>query len=175
MREVNQSKFVQAVRGRFQTPSTKFIIKTSLAFLVLGVFTVLFPTEEGPTLQVAISLIATMYFIHDRLKSKFRVSLYGYVAVMIGAFGFSWLLGTNLLDGVSEGRRPVVVVEVEAMAEKVPAIESKVELGAIVAREQRMLWQKQSFAGIGSYDRNKSEFTITIGSHFQGEFVTEVA
>ena len=79
MREVNQSKFVQAVRGRFQTPSTKFIIKTSIAFLVLGVLTVLFPTEEGPTLQVAISLIATIYFIHERLKSNIRASLYGYI------------------------------------------------------------------------------------------------
>lgn len=79
MREVNQSRFVQAVRGRFQTPSTKFIIKTSLAFLLLGVLTVLFPTEEGPTLQVALSLIATLYFLHDRLKSKIRAFLYGYV------------------------------------------------------------------------------------------------
>lgn len=95
MREVNQSKFVQAVRGRFQTPSTKFIIKTSLAFLFLGVLTVLFPTEEGPTLQVAISLIATIYFIHDRLKSKLRAFLYG-----VGAFAFSWLLGTFLMVSV---------------------------------------------------------------------------
>ncbi|TKY55874.1 CHAPERONE PROTEIN OF POR1 [Spatholobus suberectus] len=95
MREVNQSRFVQAVRGRFQTPSTKFIIKTSLAFLLLGVLTVLFPTEEGPTLQVAISLIATMYFIYDRLKSKIRALLYG-----VGAFGISWLLGTFLMVSV---------------------------------------------------------------------------
>ncbi|WVZ23803.1 hypothetical protein V8G54_002347 [Vigna mungo] len=95
MREVNQSRFVQAVRGRFQTPSTKFIIKTSLAFLVLGVLTVLFPTEEGPTLQVAISLIATMYFIHERLKSKIRTVLYGF-----GAFAISWLLGTFLMVSV---------------------------------------------------------------------------
>lgn len=86
MREVNQSKFVQAVRARFQTPSTKFIIKTSLAFLLLGVLTVLFPTEEGPTLQVAISLIATIYFIHDRLKSKLRAFLYGYVCSDVSYF-----------------------------------------------------------------------------------------
>lgn len=79
MREVNQSRVVQFVRSRFQTPSTKFIVKTSVAFLLLGVLTVLFPTEEGPTLQVLISLIATMYFIHDRLKSKIRTLLYGYV------------------------------------------------------------------------------------------------
>ncbi|MCH92148.1 hypothetical protein A2U01_0013082, partial [Trifolium medium] len=51
IRAVNQSRFVQAVRGRFRTPSTTVILKTSLAFLLLGVLTVLFPTEEGPTLQ----------------------------------------------------------------------------------------------------------------------------
>ncbi|ESR38782.1 DnaJ [Citrus sinensis] len=77
VREVRQSRVMQAVMSRFQTPSTKIIIKTSVAFLVIGVLTVLFPTEEGPTLQVAISLIATMYFIHERLKSKIRAFLYG--------------------------------------------------------------------------------------------------
>ncbi|KAK7360152.1 hypothetical protein VNO77_02131 [Canavalia gladiata] len=95
MREVNQSRFVQAVKGRFYTPSTKVIIKTSLAFLLLGVLTVLFPTEEGPTVQVALSLITTIYFIYDRLKSKIRASLYG-----AGAFIFSWLLGTFLMVSV---------------------------------------------------------------------------
>ncbi|KAE8649187.1 protein CHAPERONE-LIKE PROTEIN OF POR1, chloroplastic isoform X2 [Cucumis sativus] len=95
VREVNQSRVVQAIRSRFQTPSTKFIIKSSIAFLVLGVLTILFPTEEGPTLQVAISLIATFYFIHDRLKSKLRAFLYG-----AGAFIFSWLVGTFLMVSV---------------------------------------------------------------------------
>lgn len=76
VREVRQSRVVQAVMSRFQTPYTKIIIKTSIAFIVLGVLTVLFPTEEGPTLQVALSLIATIYFIHERLKSKLRAFLY---------------------------------------------------------------------------------------------------
>ncbi|KAL4368008.1 hypothetical protein GQ457_05G006290 [Hibiscus cannabinus] len=95
VREVKQSKVVQAVTSRFQTPATKFTVKTSLAFLVLGVLTVLFPTEEGPTLQVALSLIATFYFIHDRLKSKIRALLYG-----AGSFIFSWLVGTFLMVSV---------------------------------------------------------------------------
>lgn len=95
IRAVNQSRFVQAVRGRFRTPSTIFIIKTSLAFLLLGVLTVLFPTEEGPTLQVAISLFVTTYFVYDRLKSRIRALLYG-----VGAFIFSWLLGTFLMVSV---------------------------------------------------------------------------
>jgi hypothetical protein len=78
-REMKQSRFMQFVISRFQTPSTNVIIKSAIAFLVLGALTFLFPTEEGPTLQVAISLIATIYFLHDRLKSKLWAFLYGYV------------------------------------------------------------------------------------------------
>lgn len=95
VREVTQSRVMQAITSRFRTPSKNFIIKTSIAFVVLGVLTVLFPTEEGPTLQVAISLIATMYLIYDRLKSKMRAFFYG-----AGAFIISWLLGTFLMVSV---------------------------------------------------------------------------
>uniref|UniRef100_A0A5B7AZ70 Uncharacterized protein n=1 Tax=Davidia involucrata TaxID=16924 RepID=A0A5B7AZ70_DAVIN len=95
VRAVTQSRVVQAVTSRFRTPSTDFIIKTSVAFIVLGALTVLFPTEEGPTLQVAISLMASIYFIYDRLKSKMRALLYG-----AGAFILSWLLGTFMMVSV---------------------------------------------------------------------------
>ncbi|KAL3527180.1 hypothetical protein ACH5RR_011836 [Cinchona calisaya] len=95
VREVTQSRYVQAVTSRFRTPSTSVIIKTSIAFLVLAALTVLFPTEEGPTLQVAISLIITMYFIYDRLKSKLWAFLYG-----AGTFIISWLVGTFLMVSV---------------------------------------------------------------------------
>ncbi|KAH8503694.1 hypothetical protein H0E87_014822 [Populus deltoides] len=94
-REMKQSRFMQFVISRFQTPSTNVIIKSTIAFLVLGALTFLFPTEEGPTLQVAISLIATIYFLHDRLKSKLWAFLYG-----VGSFIFAWLLGTFLMVSV---------------------------------------------------------------------------
>ncbi|XP_057470157.1 protein CHAPERONE-LIKE PROTEIN OF POR1, chloroplastic isoform X1 [Actinidia eriantha] len=95
VRAVTESRIVQVVLSRFRTPPTNFIIKTSVAFVVLGALTILFPTEEGPTLQVAISLMATLYFIYDRLKSKLRAALYG-----AGAFMFSWLFGTFLMVSV---------------------------------------------------------------------------
>ncbi|KAL0904285.1 hypothetical protein M5K25_026375 [Dendrobium thyrsiflorum] len=95
VREVTQSRYVKAITNRFQTPAASIILKTSIAFMVLGVLTVLFPTEEGPTLQVAISLILSIYFIHERLRSRIRACLYG-----IGAFLFSWLLGTFLMVSV---------------------------------------------------------------------------
>lgn len=95
VREVSQSRVVKAVTSRFETPATNIIIKTAIAFIILGVLTVLFPTEEGPTLQVAISLVASIYFIHSRLKSRMRAFLYGFAAF----FG-SWLLGTFLMVSV---------------------------------------------------------------------------
>ncbi|KAG9442934.1 hypothetical protein H6P81_018788 [Aristolochia fimbriata] len=94
-REVSQSRIATALTSRFEAPSTKFIIKSSIAFIVLGALTVLFPTDEGPTLQVAISLIASIYFIYNRLKSRIRAFLYG-----VGSFFFSWLLGTFLMVSV---------------------------------------------------------------------------
>lgn len=108
VREFTQSKVMLAITSRFRTPSTNFIVKTSIAFVILGALTVLFPTEEGPTLQVAISLIATMYFIHDRLKNKLRAFLYG-----AGTFILSWLVGTFLMVSVIppiiKGRRSLEV------------------------------------------------------------------
>ncbi|KAK1360493.1 protein CHAPERONE-LIKE PROTEIN OF POR1, chloroplastic-like [Heracleum sosnowskyi] len=108
VREVTQSKVMLAITSRFRTPSSNFIVKTSIAFVILGALTVLFPTEEGPTLQVAISLIATMYFIHDRLKNKLRAFLYG-----AGTFILSWLVGTFLMVSVIppiiKGRRSLEV------------------------------------------------------------------
>ncbi|WOL07019.1 hypothetical protein Cni_G15754 [Canna indica] len=95
VRDVTQSRVVKAITSRFESPSTKVILKTAIVFIVLGVLTVLFPTEEGPTLQVAISLVASIYFIYDRLKSGLRAFLYG-----IGAFFASWLVGTFLMVSV---------------------------------------------------------------------------
>lgn len=95
VREVTQSRVVKAISSRFETPATNLILKTSIAFIVLGVLTVIFPTEDGPTFQVAVSLIASIYFIYTRLKSKMRAFLYG-----VAAFLGSWLLGTLLMVSV---------------------------------------------------------------------------
>ncbi|VVB05313.1 unnamed protein product [Arabis nemorensis] len=95
VRQVRQSKVVNFVFERFQTPPSAFLVKTAVTFAVLGVLTVLFPTEEGPTLQVLLSVIATFYFINQRLKKKLWSFLYG-----TGAFIFSWLLGTFLMVSV---------------------------------------------------------------------------
>ncbi|KAH0934956.1 hypothetical protein HID58_012073 [Brassica napus] len=95
VRQVRQSKVVSFVFDRFQTPPNAFLVKTAVTYAVLGALTVLFPTEEGPTLQVLLSVIATFYFIHQRLKKKLWSFLYG-----TGSFIFSWLIGTFLMVSV---------------------------------------------------------------------------
>ncbi|KAF3790693.1 CHAPERONE-LIKE PROTEIN OF POR1 [Nymphaea thermarum] len=95
MREVSQTRVVKAITSRFEMPSMNIVIKTAAAFAILGALTVLYPTEEGPTLQVAISLVAAIYFIYQRLRSRIRAVLYG-----LGVFFGSWLLGTFLMVSV---------------------------------------------------------------------------
>jgi hypothetical protein len=94
-RELSQSRPVKAVQARFQTPNSKVIWKTAVTFVLLGVLTLLFPTEEGPTLQVLISCAANIYFLHQRLKSGWKSFFYGF-----GSFFASWFLATFLMVSV---------------------------------------------------------------------------
>jgi len=94
-RELSQSRAVKAIQGRFQTPRSKVIWQTAIAFVLLGVLTLAFPTEEGPTLQVALSCAANIYFIYQRVKSGWRAFFYGF-----GSFFASWFLGTFLMVSV---------------------------------------------------------------------------
>ncbi|KAG8093603.1 hypothetical protein GUJ93_ZPchr0012g21377 [Zizania palustris] len=94
-REINQSRAVKAIQGRFQTPSSRVIWQTAITYVLLAVLTLVFPTEEGPTLQVAISCATNIYFIYQRLKSGWRTFFYGF-----GSFFASWFLGTFLMVSV---------------------------------------------------------------------------
>ncbi|KAJ1298711.1 hypothetical protein BS78_01G474700 [Paspalum vaginatum] len=94
-RELSQSRAVKAIQGRFQTPRGKVIWQTAITFLLLGILTLAFPTEDGPTLQVAISCAANIYFIYQRVRSGWRAFFYGF-----GSFFVSWFLGTFLMVSV---------------------------------------------------------------------------
>ena len=82
IRELSQSRAVKAIQGRFQTPRSKVIWQTAITFILLGALTIAFPTEEGPTLQVAISCAANIYFIYQRVRSGWRAFFYGYVLLV---------------------------------------------------------------------------------------------
>ncbi|KAM0068697.1 putative protein CHAPERONE-LIKE PROTEIN OF POR1 [Helianthus debilis subsp. tardiflorus] len=75
MREVSQSRVVQSVTSRFRTPTTNFIVKTSVAFVVLAALTVLFPT------------------------APFSICVRQFCC-RVGTFIVSWLLGTFLMLSV---------------------------------------------------------------------------
>jgi hypothetical protein len=91
-KEVSESWVFKFISSRFETPSKKVILKNAVAFVALGVLTVLFPTEEGPTLQVAISLGLTIYFLYQRLRSRLWAFLNG-----VASFFASWMVGTYIM------------------------------------------------------------------------------
>jgi hypothetical protein len=88
IRDLSQSCAVKAIQGRFQTPHSKVVWQTAITFVLLGVLTLAFPTEEGPTLQAAISCAANIYFIYQRVKSGWRAFFYGYVLFLLLDFSF---------------------------------------------------------------------------------------
>jgi hypothetical protein len=95
MKELSQSRAIKAIQGRFQTPRGKIMWQTAITYILLGVLTLAFPTEDGPTLQVAISCAANIYFIYQRIKSGWRTFFYGF-----GSFFVSWFIGTFLMVSV---------------------------------------------------------------------------
>uniref|UniRef100_A0A0D6R2T0 J domain-containing protein n=1 Tax=Araucaria cunninghamii TaxID=56994 RepID=A0A0D6R2T0_ARACU len=96
-KKIRQSRVVKFISSRFEAPSTNIILTTAALFLVLGTWSILypFPVEDGPVLQVTISLIAAIYFIYSRLKNRLRAFLYG-----LAAFIVSWVLGSLLMATV---------------------------------------------------------------------------
>ncbi|KAM0057728.1 putative protein CHAPERONE-LIKE PROTEIN OF POR1 [Helianthus debilis subsp. tardiflorus] len=98
MREVSQSRVVQTVTSRFRTPTTNFIVKTSVAFVVLAALTVLFPTAPFRLPYHCLPLYI-LYTIGSRVNSK--VFFTGMLHTLrVGTFIVSWLLGTFLMVSV---------------------------------------------------------------------------
>lgn len=94
-KKLTQSRVAKFIGSRFGDPSLEMILKTGALFLALGIWSFLNPTKDGPVYQVALSLIACIYFIYSRLKKRWRAFLYGF-----GAFIFSWLVGSFLMASV---------------------------------------------------------------------------
>ncbi|KAL2631271.1 hypothetical protein R1flu_015957 [Riccia fluitans] len=88
--------WVKAFTNRFEVPDSQIIILRFAAFFVLGVWSVLFPGDGGPTFQVAVSFATCIYFLKAKLKSLGKAFLYGF-----GALVFGWVSGTFLVPVVS--------------------------------------------------------------------------
>eukprot|EP01018_Ginkgo_biloba_P013518 Gb_19808 [translate_table: standard] len=57
LKKVTDSRFLKSIASRFEVPSMKVIINTAALFIVLGIWSFLNPTEEGPVLQVTFKLL----------------------------------------------------------------------------------------------------------------------
>ncbi|KAL3689147.1 hypothetical protein R1sor_015456 [Riccia sorocarpa] len=88
--------WVKAFTNRFEVPDSQIILIRFALFFLLGVWSILSPGQGGPAFQVAVSFVACIYFLKDRLKSLGKSFLYGFGALVLG-----WVSGTFLVPVVS--------------------------------------------------------------------------
>ncbi|MCO5568170.1 hypothetical protein L7F22_021866 [Adiantum nelumboides] len=81
--------WVRNLSNIYDVPSSKAILIRAAFFTLLGVWSALDQTQGGPAFQVAVSLIGCIYFLNDRLRSKWKALLAG-----IGSFVIGWVLGS---------------------------------------------------------------------------------
>lgn len=83
--------WVRNLSNIYDVPSSKVILIRAAFFAALGVWSVLDQTQGGPAFQVALSLVGCIYFLNDRLKSKWKALFAG-----IGSFVIGWVLGSTV-------------------------------------------------------------------------------
>lgn len=84
--------WIRNLANMVEVPSSTVISQRAILFGLLGVWSVMNPAEGGPAFQVAVSLAACIYLLHDRLKSLGRAMVLG-----LGALATGWLLGSFLV------------------------------------------------------------------------------
>ncbi|KAI5074564.1 hypothetical protein GOP47_0010525 [Adiantum capillus-veneris] len=81
--------WVRNLSNIYDVPSSKVILIRAAFFTLLGVWSALDQTQGGPAFQVAVSLVGCIYFLNDRLRSKWKALFAG-----IGSFVIGWVLGS---------------------------------------------------------------------------------
>lgn len=81
--------WVRNISNIFDVPSTRVILTRAIFFALLVVWSILNQAQGGPAFQVAVSLAGCIYFLNERLKSKWKALLFG-----IGSFVIGWIFGS---------------------------------------------------------------------------------
>ncbi|KAH7288350.1 hypothetical protein KP509_31G023100 [Ceratopteris richardii] len=82
----------------YDVPSSKAILIRSAVFGALAIWSALDRTLGGPAFQVVLSLFCCIYFLNDRLKSKWKALLAGFI--------LSWVLGSMIFLFIPAGLYP---------------------------------------------------------------------
>ncbi|KAK1388046.1 protein CHAPERONE-LIKE PROTEIN OF POR1, chloroplastic [Heracleum sosnowskyi] len=75
-----------------ELPPNVIIIRRLFLFAFMACWSVNSPAEGGPAFQVALSLMACMYFLYDKTKSLARASIIGLGSLVVG-----WICGSCLV------------------------------------------------------------------------------
>eukprot|EP01018_Ginkgo_biloba_P025072 Gb_26422 [translate_table: standard] len=84
--------WVRSLINLVEVPASEVIIRRAVLFALLGVWSVMNSADGGPAFQVAVSLVACIYFLNDRVKSIGRACILGFGALVVG-----WLFGSLMV------------------------------------------------------------------------------
>lgn len=78
-----------------EVPPTVIILRRLFLFAFMGAWSVMNSAEAGPAFQVALSLVACIYFLYDKSKSLARAGITGFTSLVVG-----WIFGSILVPSI---------------------------------------------------------------------------
>lgn len=85
-----------------EAPPSEVIIRRACLFVLIGVWSIMNSSEGGPAFQVAVSLVACIYFLNEKVKSIGRACVLGFGALAVG-----WLFGSLVIPVIPSSLLPV--------------------------------------------------------------------
>lgn len=87
--------WVRGLINFIEAPPSEVIIRRACLFVLIGVWSVMNSVEGGPAFQVAVSLVACIYFLNEKVKSIGRACVLGFGALAVG-----WLFGSLVIPAI---------------------------------------------------------------------------
>lgn len=84
--------WVKTLISFIELPPADIIVRRLFLFAFMGAWSIMNSAESGPAFQVALSLLACIYFLNDKMKNVVRASLTGFGALVVG-----WIVGSMLV------------------------------------------------------------------------------
>lgn len=94
--------WVRSLINFVEVPPSEVIIRRACLYVLFGVWSVMNSSEGGPAFQVAVSLVACIYFLNEKVKSIGRACVLGFGALAVG-----WLFGSLVIPAIPSSLLPV--------------------------------------------------------------------
>lgn len=94
--------WVRSLINFVEVPPSEVIIRRACLYVLIGVWSVMNSSEGGPAFQVAVSLVACIYFLNEKVKSIGRACVLGFGALAVG-----WLFGSLVIPAIPSSLLPV--------------------------------------------------------------------